>query len=316
MKLNPVIPFEPILTDKTLQGDNWISQIKWDGVRMLAYFDGTETRLVNRRLNDRTQQYPEFLMPDQYCSASSFILDGELIAFDEKKPSFHEIMKRDRLRKQQNIASAVAEVPVTYMVFDLLYLNGSWVTSESLRERQALLNQIIKPNDKVQLVKNFPGGDALFDLMKVHGMEGIVTKNLDSSYAIDGKDARWQKRKLNQDLYAAIGGVTYRGDTVNALLLGVYAQDSLIYIGHSGTGRLTGAQWKELTQKVEPFIVPRSPFANVPERHEEATWVQPRFVVKVQFLEWTPGKTMRHSSIQSMMESMVPTECTIDQVTI
>lgn len=315
MRLSPVIPFEPMLTDKLPQGDNWVAQIKWDGVRMLTYCDGTETRLVNRRLNDRTQQYPEFLVPNQYCSASSFILDGELIAFDEKKPSFHEIMKRDSLRKQQNIESAITQVPVTYMIFDILFLNGNWVTSESLRKRQALLNQIIKPTDSVQIVRNFSDVNALFDLMKAHNMEGIVAKNLDSNYAINGKDARWQKRKLNKDLYAAIGGVTYRDGIINALLLGVYSQDSFIYIGHSGTGKLTHAQWRELTRKAEPFIVPRSPFINIPDRHGDATWIKPHFVVKVQFFEWTPAKTMRHSSIQSIIESMVPTECTFDQIT-
>ncbi|MFD2328996.1 DNA ligase [Cohnella sp. GCM10020058] len=314
MKLNPVIPFEPILTDKVPRGDNWISQIKWDGVRMLAYYDGTETRLVNRRLNDRTQQYPEFLLPNQYCAASSFILDGEFVAFDEKKPSFHEIMKRDRLRKKQSIESAITQVPVTYMIFDILFLNGNWVTSEILRKRQALLNQVIKPTDNVQIVQSFSDADALFDVMRAHNMEGIVTKNMDSSYSINGKDSRWQKRKLTKDLYAAIGGVTYRGGTINALLLGVFSHDSFIYIGHSGTGKLTNAQWKELTRKVEPFIVPCSPFVNIPDRHEEAIWVKPQIVVKVQFFEWTPANTMRHSSIQSVIDDIPLTECTMYQM--
>ncbi|MFD2328979.1 DNA ligase [Cohnella sp. GCM10020058] len=315
MKLNPVIPFEPTLTNTPPQGDNWISQIKWDGVRMLSYYDGKETRLVNRRLNDRTQQYPEFLIPNQYCSASSFILDGELIAFDEKKPSFHEIMKRDSLRKKQSIDSAITQVPVTYMVFDILFLNGNWITSENLIRRQALLNQVIKPSDNVQIVQNFSNAEVLFDMMKAHNMEGIVTKNLNGNYLIGGKDSRWQKRKLNKDLYAVIGGVTYRGETINALLLGVYSQNSFIYIGHSGTGKLTNAQWNELTRKVEPFVVPHSPFVNIPERHGEATWVKPHIVVKVQFFEWTPAKTMRHSSIQSIMKNMAPTECAFDQIT-
>ncbi|RKP53207.1 DNA ligase [Cohnella endophytica] len=312
MNLTPVIPFEPINSTIIPKGDNWIAQIKWDGVRMLSYYDGIEVRLINRRKNDRTMQYPEFRSPSEYCSASSFIVDGELIAFDSNKPSFHEIMKRDSLRSKKSIEIATSQVPVTLMVFDVLYCNGEWVVNRSLAERQIVLSSIIKPNPHVQIVQNFTDADGLFDVMKTHHMEGIVYKNLSSTYVISGKDSRWQKRKLHQDLNMVIGGVTYRDKVVNSILLGVFSNGSLVYVGHAGAGKLTVADWMDLTSRIEPLIIASNPFANKPTRNKDAVWVRPEIVVKVQFMEWTLGKAMRHPTIQGIVANGSIQDCTFD----
>lgn len=277
---------------------------------MLAYYEGKTLRLVNRKLNDRTRQYPELSDPRRYCSAASFILDGEMIAFDHQRPSFPEIMKRDSLRKEQSIDRAVKQIPVVYMVYDILYCNGSWVTEQKLVDRQKLLKEVLVPSETVQLVQNYYDPEMLLKIMKQHQMEGIVCKDLDSTYAIDGKDSRWQKTKLYTDLHAVIGGVTFRGQTVNALLLGVYHQGQLRYIGHAGTGKLKAADWQELTARIRPLVVADRPFANVPERSQDAIWVKPVFGVKVQFLEWTPGGTMRQPSIQAFVDTPAA-ECTL-----
>ncbi|WP_127585476.1 ATP-dependent DNA ligase [Paenibacillus koleovorans] len=308
----PVQPFEPISTDVIPVGPGWVSQIKWDGVRMLTYYDGETVQLVNRRLNDRTMQYPEFHHIARYCSASSVILDGELIAFDQKKPSFHEIMKRDSLRKQQNVTRAMQTTSVTYMLFDVLYVDGRWVTGLPLSERQRLLQDIIRPQPDVQLTQNFPDGAQLLEAMRQHGMEGVVAKELSSTYAIGGKDKRWVKKKLFYDITAVVGGVTYRDGTVNALLLGLYGEQGLVYIGHAGAGKFTVEDWRRMTAAVVPLIRPSKPFVNEPERSKEATWVEPRFVVKVQYMEWTPYGTMRHPGLHAVVD-VPPEQCTFQQ---
>src|SRR5690606_15036114 len=101
-----------IRSNQMMSGDNWIAQIKWDGVRMLVYSDGSETRLFNRKLNERTTQYPELLKVSAYCRANSVILDGEIIAFDQNKASFHEVMKRESLRVSSKIKTASTHTPV------------------------------------------------------------------------------------------------------------------------------------------------------------------------------------------------------------
>ncbi|RNB88033.1 DNA ligase [Brevibacillus nitrificans] len=313
MKIEPITPFEPILTESLPTGDNWVAQIKWDGVRMLTYFDGNEVRLINRKLNDRTLQYPEFLDLSRYCHATSVILDGEIIAFDSNKPSFHEIMKRDRIRKKQSIPLAVNQTPVTYMFFDVLFLNGSWVTEKPLRERQELLEQIITPLSNVQVVQNFQDAHGLYEVMKQHQMEGIVCKDLSSSYLMKGKDKRWQKKKIFHDLLAVVGGVTLRDGIVNAVLLGLYDESgNFIYIGHAGGGKLTNQDWRALTETIKPLVTTERPFHNQPERGKDAIWIKPKLVMKVQFMEWTTGLTMRHPTIQAIVNASL-LDCTFSQ---
>jgi len=315
MNLDPVIPFEPVLADRIPQGTGWTAQIKWDGVRMLAYFDGREFRLVNRRRHDRTAQYPEFHEPAAWCRASSFILDGEFVAFDRRKPSFHEIMRRDSLRKPEQIHRAVGEIPVAYMVFDVLYCDGQWITSRPLAERQQVLASILRPQPHVQPVENADDAEALLAVMKAHGMEGIVCKRLDSTYAIGGKDKRWQKLKITRDLLAVVGGVTFRDGIVNALLLGLYDGDGrLFYIGHAGTGKITAAEWRRLTREAASLAVREMPFANRPERAKGAVWLRPALVAKIRFLEWTDRGTLRQPSIQAFVD-MPPEACTFAQAT-
>jgi len=314
MQFKPIRPFEPISTSTPPAGDNWIAQIKWDGVRMLFYFDGHETRLYNRKINERTNQYPEFLDIRSFCRANSVILDGEIIAFNQSKPSFHEVMRRDSLKQLQKIKQSVNQVPVTYMVFDILYFNGEWVVDRTLDYRQKLLESVITPQVNVQIVQNFHEGAALFHLMKQHRMEGVVYKDLNSTYSIHGKDGRWKKHKVTNDLFAVVGGVTYRDNIVNSLLLGIYssAQD-LIYIGHAGTGKLTQTDWATLTKKATKMQIAQKPFKNEPERSKDAIWLKPELTVKVEYLEFTPGGTMRHPSIQAIVD-VDKNECTADQL--
>lgn len=313
MKLEPIAPFEPIRSDTIPQGEEWIAQVKWDGVRMLTYSDGREVKLINRKGNDRTLQYPEFQDAGAYCRAESLILDGEMIALSDGKPSFHEIMRRDSLRREQEIRFASGRIPAVYMIFDILYHDGKWVNGEPLANRQHLLQEIVLPSERVQLVPNVAEGERLFALMKERGWEGVVSKRLDSTYAFGGKDGRWVKKKLARDLYAVIGGVTYRDGRVNAILLGLYDPEGrFIYIGHAGSGKWKVSDWRDLTENVKPLIVPNRPFVNVPERIKGAVWIQPALTVKLQFLEWTPGGTMRHPIIQGWA-NVSPEACDMRQ---
>lgn len=300
----PLIPFEPISRDTLPTGPQWIAQVKWDGVRMLAYEDGQELRLVNRRLHDRTAQYPELVTPRNLCSGSSYILDGEVIALDPDtgKPSFYHVLRRDRMSRPEGIAQAIHQIPVTYMVFDILFYEGKWVTDQPLADRQRLLHEVLNTAPHVQEVTNTLDAASLLTVMRQHQMEGIVCKDLTSSYGIQGKDQRWQKVKIMHDVYAMIGGVTYRSGIVNAVAVGVYDGPDFVYIGHVGTGKQNSNTWRELTHQVEPLIRQDRPFHNVPERSAETTWVEPRIGVKVQYMELTHHNTLRHPSIQTFAE--------------
>ncbi|MEW6660831.1 MAG: DNA ligase [Bacillota bacterium] len=313
MQYQPVIPLEPINAERIPEGKEWVAQIKWDGVRVLTYFDGLAVRLFNRKKNERTMQYPELTDIQRYCYSSCVILDGEVIALLNGKPSFQEVMRRDGIRKSDKVKLAQKQTPITYMIFDLLYYNGEWVTGQPLRRRQDILNKIIIPQDHVQLVDNFYEAASLFKVVKIEGLEGIVCKDLNSQYLINGKDKRWQKIKNYRDLIAVIGGITLRNGVANSVLLGLYDQQGrLWYIGHAGTGKLTHADWLNFTNRVRPFIISQRPFTNKPARINEALWVTPCVTAKVRFAEWTSSHTLRQPSIQAFVQ-VPPEDCTFTE---
>lgn len=304
MALIPIIPFEPITADHIHQGEKWISQVKWDGVRVLTYFDGREARLFNRRKHERTCHYPELTAVRSFCKAKSVILDGEVIALGKDgKPCFHQVMRRDGIRRLARVEHVQGKVPVTYMIFDIVYYNGKWIDKWPLQERIDVLSHIIRPNDHIQIVPSHADGHALFAAVKEKDLEGIVVKDLSRTYLINGKDRRWQKKKHYKDLIAVVGGVTYRDGIVNAVLLGL-PDDSgrLWYIGHVGTGKLTKEGWRELTERVAPLVSAERPFVNAPARREGAVWTKAVITVKVRYMAWTEGGTLRQPSIQAIMD--------------
>lgn len=311
MELKPIIPFEPVSAEIIPQGDRWIAQIKWDGVRVLTYFDGKETRLYNRKLNERTMHYPELVNVNDYCNACSVILDGEVIALGrDGKPSFHEVMRRDGIRRMERVKQVQQFVPVTYMIFDVIFWNGRWIHHQPLRERIKILSDIIIPGDQVQPVTSHHDAETLYDVIEQQGMEGIVLKDLDSKYVIGGKSDRWQKKKNYRDLIAVVGGVTLRSGVVNAVLLGLYDENGeLWYIGHAGTGKLTREDWRNFTRLIEPLVTDDRPFANRPGRLKEAIWLKPSVTVKIKFMDWTGDGSIRQPSIQAFVD-VPPRECT------
>ena len=301
--MDPIKPFEPISTDVLPSGEEWIFQVKWDGVRMLLYKQENKVELVNRNLNNRTMQYPELTDLNTYCSAESVILDGEIIAMQDGKPSFHEVMKRDRMRRSQLIELAINDRPIIFMIFDILYLDGKWVIEEQLSERQKLLSSIIKPVEFVQIVENFTDGEALFKAIQLQGLEGVVAKDLHKSYSLNGKDGRWQKKKSYKDLMAVVGGFLMRGSELKSLALGLYdASGKFSYIGRVGKGRYKYDEWKVIKQFLEKAIQSETPFNTKIENYKTYQWVQPIYTVKVTFLEWTETMTLRQPLLESFVE--------------
>lgn len=299
MDLKPIIPFEPVITDQIPSDPNWIAQIKWDGVRVLTYFDGHVVRLFNRKLNERTAHYPELVDISRYTRAKSIILDGEIIAIKNGIPSFYEVMKRDGIRRLDRVEQIRKQVPIAYMVFDILFANGNWLISLPLWERQAYLQEWLIPQPDVQIVGNIEDKEALFAVMEERNMEGIVLKDLSSSYKIGGKDGRWMKKKCFRDLICVIGGVTFRGNQVNSLLLGLFDESGkLVYIGHAGTGKFGQKDWQDLTELIPQIQQSEMPFREKPSRIMKAVWVKPILTVKVRYIQWEEGHSLRQPSIQ------------------
>ncbi|MFC7393129.1 non-homologous end-joining DNA ligase [Scopulibacillus cellulosilyticus] len=307
--MKPIIPMEPIMSNYIPEGEEWIAQIKWDGVRVLTYYDGQAVRLFNRKSHERTLHYPELLDVRSYSTAESVIFDGEVIALgSDGKPSFHEVMRRDGIRRMDKIDYMQDIVPVSYMIFDVIYYNGEWINDRPFIDRYDILTSIIKTKDQIQLVTSNEDGVTLFNVIEENGMEGIVMKRKSSPYII-GQKREWVKIKNYQDLIAVIGGFTLNNGIVNAIMLGLYDQKGhFIYIGHTGTGKMTKKEWRQLTEKLKPMVIKERPFYNKPERSKGAYWIRPELTVKIKYAEWTEGGSLRQPSIEGFVKTS-PEEC-------
>jgi bifunctional non-homologous end joining protein LigD len=314
IKLEPIFAMEPVSSDMIPTGEEWIAQVKWDGVRILTYSEIQEVRLYNRKKNERTFHFPEIIPIHEYCSSTSVILDGEVISLGEDgRPSFQQVMRRDGLRNLERIKLAAESVPIIYMIFDVLYLDGEWIHNKPFHERNQILGDIITPNEHIQLVPSMTEAEALFHAIKEQGMEGIIMKRTSSPYSIGKKRDDWLKVKNYRDIIAVIGGFTLGHDTVNSILLGLYDNEgNLNYVGHTGTGKMTVGDWKELTKELRELVTDQHSFNKTPPRHAHATWVRPVKTVKIKFAEWTEGGAMRQPSIEGFIE-VPPRECLLER---
>lgn len=295
----PIAPMEPVKREKPFDSQEHVFQVKWDGVRILAFFNGTDVTLQNRRLHNRTVQYPE-LQALSRLSKYPVVIDGEVIALKDGKPSFPTVMRRDRVASAGTVSSLINVIPISYMVFDILYYHHQMITNLPWHKRHEILQDLFsKPADPFHLVENFAGGITLFKEVQRMGLEGVVAKVRDSQYIPGGKSRLWQKIKNRPLLTCLIGGFTKRGENANSLLLGVFDQDQFLYVGRAGSG-LKEDQWVSLTQVLLKIQTSSSPFVNPPKK-TGITWVKPVHQVIVEYAEWTEETHLRSPVIKQVL---------------
>ncbi len=307
--MDVIRPMEPISYPEAFDSSDYVYQVKWDGVRMLSYIDGNEVRLINKKLNPRTVQYPELQQLPEFLTSDRVILDGEIIVLKDGKPSFPSVMKRDQTSNAKTISYLCGLLPINYMVFDILFLNKSSLTAAPYLERAALLADTVDfSSPPLHLVENFSQGKNLFEAVRNKDLEGIVAKKKNSLY-IAGKQHRdWFKIKYRRSINCVIGGYTLRSSRVNSLLLGIYQNEKLIYIGRSGSGLsernkdLLSARLGEINSSLSPFSIN----TEVPP----AIYTRPLLTVRVEYAEWTENMHLRSPVIKELNITK-PEECTL-----
>ena len=308
-------PMLAITADAPFDSPEFAFEPKWDGVRTLAFVDGGVVRLQTRNLLDCTSQYSEAHdICEALTGAYQAIVDGEIVALDERGvPSFQKLQPRMHQRDESAVRRLRKSTPVVYEVFDVLWIDGTDVTKRPLRERQKLLDEILTPMGAIRRSEQFVGtGVALFEAAKEQGMEGIIAKRLDSSYATT-RSAAWVKVKAFKTMECVIGGWTEgqggRAATMGALLLGVYRDGQLTPVGHVGTG-FDERTLRELLGTLKERETARSPFATEPRVNQPAHWCAPELVCEVQYAELTREGTLRHPTYRGLRADVSPHECT------
>ncbi|MEM7284946.1 MAG: non-homologous end-joining DNA ligase [Actinomycetota bacterium] len=279
-------------------GDGWAYEIKWDGMRAIAALGDGGVRARSSRLNDITPRFPE-LQPLAETLAVDAVLDGELVAMgDDGLPSFSRMQGRMHLDRPHDIARKSVEIPIVYVVFDVLAIDGTDTLRLPYEQRRQLLEQILEPGPTWQLATvHREEPEALLDAVVERGMEGLVAKRLTSTYQPGARSADWVKVKPRRRQELVVGGLlSGEGDrlgSVAAVLVGYHDETGLRFAGRVGSG-LTDAEGRELVQRTSPQV--DSPFVDdVPGvRGRTITFVEPELVVEVAFGEWTPDDNLRH----------------------
>jgi len=289
---------------------NWLFEIKWDGVRALAWIADASLTLRSRNGQDITSRYPELVALPQALTAREAILDGEIVTLDTRGHSNFELLQ-ERMHVRAPSEHLVAQVPVVYHAFDLIYCDGYDLRQAPVLERKQLLQRVFYASERFRYSDHqLEHGKEIFELAKESELEGIVAKRIDSLYVSD-RSADWIKLKVTKAVDAVIGGWTAARTPAipfGSLLLGLYEGKKLRFIGHVGSG-FGEKRLEELASKFKELEITDCPFDGEPETNEKATWVSPELVARVKFSGWTDERALRHPVFVALREDKKPEEC-------
>lgn len=296
-----VEPMKARLVASPPTDDGWIYEIKFDGFRALAVIHGNEVRLISRTEKDMTAKFPEITEALQKMDLPTCILDGEIVALDDKGRSSFQMLQAYELGQEQP--------PLCFYAFDLLTLKGRDQKKLPLLERKARLEKLLPPSDVIRYSASLEGdAEALLKHAGKLRLEGLIGKRTDSTYEPGRRSGHWIKLKLIAEQEVVIGGYTAPGGSrkhFGALIIGVYADGKLQSVGKVGTG-FNAKLLRELHDRFQPLVQDKCPFANLPAETsgrwgqgitraemKNCTWLNPKLVCQVKFAEWTRDLRLR-----------------------
>ena len=303
-------PMLATLVDESFSDPDWVFETKWDGFRSVCFLHDGRVRLVSRNQIEMTPQYPELENLAKQFKAKQAVIDGEIVALDEKgMPRFQ--LLQPRVGRKSGLSALRGKGQIVYYVFDLIYCDGYDLTSCTLLERKAMLEKILRPATFVKYAEHIEAeGDLFFKEIEKFRLEGMIAKRADSPY-VQKRSSDWLKVKTVQRSEVVIGGYTQpRGSRSHfgALVVGLYRGKELHYVAHTGGGfnQQTLATVHKLLQ---PLKTNTSPFVVKPKTNEPVQWVKPKLVAEVKFSEWTADARMRHPVFLGLREDKKPEQC-------
>jgi bifunctional non-homologous end joining protein LigD len=303
------------LQEKPFSDPDWVFEIKWDGVRAVAQIAEGRTTLWARSGRDVTQEYPEFKNLASHFRATNVIADGEIATLDENGRSDFQKLQ-NRLGVQNPSQKLMQSIPVNYYFFDLLYADGYDLRKAPLLARKELLRKILIADERIHYSDHIAeDGEKLLEAAREKGLEGIIGKRSDSPY-VGARTSSWVKLKIVKELDAVVAGYTAPRRSrkfFGALVLGLYDQRELKFIGNVGTG-FDEKNLESLFDKLQEFKVARSPFRQVPKLQEEVQWVKPALVARVKYGNWTEDSHLRAPVFLSLRNDRKPEEVTFEEV--
>ncbi len=286
-KIAPMLAY----SSKPFDSPNHIFEIKWDGTRCLLFIRDRKIRLQNRRLQDITARYPDLAQIYRQFKARNAILDGELVALTQGRADFRKLQQREQLSDAMKIELAVRRLPITYIVFDLLFLNGEKYLNVPLMERKQILQEILRESDQVVESKFIrEHGQAFFKEAVAQGLEGVMGKAGSSPYLVGQRSRHWLKIKPRGVMTCHIVGYAPgrggRRPYFGSLALASREPQGWKFRGMVGSG-FTVADLEAISRKLRELEQEAPPVPDLP-RIKGITWVKPELQCEVTFQEETP----------------------------
>jgi bifunctional non-homologous end joining protein LigD len=292
-------------------------EVKWDGIRTVLYSDHGHVELRGRNGTDFTPRYPEVRELARSLGSRRIVLDGEVVALDEDgRPSFERLQSRMHLASDSAVRRRMRDIPATYVIFDLLYLDGHATMPLSYEERRELLEALELEGPAWRTPAYHRGeGKALLAATRELGIEGVVAKKLDCPYTPGARASHWIKVKNVHTQDVVIGGWTPgeggRTSSLGSLAVGVMEDGVLVYAGKVGTG-FTEQTLALVKRELEPLRRDSSPFTGR-QPPKGTIFVEPELVAHVEFREWTKSGTLRAPSFKGLRPDISPQECVRDE---
>lgn len=294
-------------------------EIKWDGLRAVLYSHSGHIEILSRNNNNITEQYPELLAIKETLRAKNIILDGEIVYLSNSgRPSFSGLQHRMGLSSAKKIAAKMRSYPITYIIFDVLYMNDKTLIELPYVKRREILSELNLLGENFQSPSYILGtGIDMLKSTQNLGLEGIMAKRLDSLYMPGKRTSNWLKikNKLRQEFVIGgwLPGQNARSGSIGSLLIGYYnipwqeanntKQPKFLYAGKVGTG-FTAKTLADLKSALSTLSRYTSPFAN--KTPKGAFFVEPELIGEFEFTEWTPNNTLRHPSFKGLRSDKHP----------
>ncbi len=288
---------------------NWAFEIKWDGVRAIGYADGGRLRLMSRNSNNITPRYPELRELGRALGTHEAVLDGEVVALEDGRPSFQRLQRRMHLTSESQVRRLSVSEPVVYMIFDLLWLDGHSLMGETYEARRAKLAELGLSGPTWQAPAHHVGdGEAMLAASRAQGLEGIVAKRLDCQYVPGRRSQGWVKVKNKRTADVVVGGWLpgegSRTGRLGALVVGFFKDGELRYAGRAGSG-FSESELKRVQSTLESLTRDDTPFTGT-QPPKLTRFVEPKLVASVEYSDMTQAQTLRHPVYKGLRDDIDP----------
>jgi DNA ligase D-like protein (predicted ligase) len=295
-------PMECLAVPKLPEGPQWVYEIKLDGYRAEAIRTADGVQFYSRNGKSLATKFP-YIVEALSDLPSDTVIDGELVALDESgRPTFNLL---------QNHSGASQHI--RYFVFDVIVLKGRDLTRVPLSERRKLLAQLPLTNQRIVISEVFSASaETMLAAVKQQGLEGVVAKRRNSVYEAGERTGAWVKHRVNLGQEFVIGGYTPGTYGIDAIVIGYYKGNDLIYVARTRNGFVPAAR-RSVFQRLKSLRIAACPFINLPEtrkarwgeamtveKMKECVWVRPEIVAQIDFLEWTDADHLRHSKFVAL----------------